>query len=182
MITWRGVGVDRLEQVRLHVSGLRIKAYGRIISAATADSEAFSASYELITNDAGVTKRLSIHLLRESGESQLGLSHDDENLWLVRTNGDTIRSDFDGAQDVDLAMSPMFNALPIRRFGLNTAPTDVEIPVAYVYLPTGEVKPAQMRYTSGPDGIDVVSPIATAKITVDDNGFVVNYSGLAERV
>ena len=29
----------------------------------------------------------------------------------MRTNGDTIRSDFDGAQDVDLAMSPMFNAL-----------------------------------------------------------------------
>jgi len=183
MITWRGVGVDRLEQVRLHVSGLRIKAYGRIISAATADSEAFSASYELITNDAGVTKRLSIHLLRESGESQLGLSHDDENLWLVRTNGDTtIRSDFDGAQDVDLAMSPMFNALPIRRFGLATAPNDIEIPVAYVYLPTGEVKPAHMHYTSGPDGIDVVSPVATAKITVDENGFVVNYEGLAERV
>ena len=54
--------------------------------------------------------------------------------------------------------------------------------MAYVYLPTGDVKPAQMHYTSGPDGIDVVSPIATAKITVDDNGFVVNYSGLAERV
>ena len=97
MITWRGVGVDRLEQVRMHVSGLRIKAYGRIIAAATDESEAFSASYELITNEVGVTKRLSIHLLRESGESQLGLSHDDENLWLVRTDGDTIRSDFDAS-------------------------------------------------------------------------------------
>ena len=36
MLTWRGEDTDRLEQVRLVVSGARLKAYGRIIAAATA--------------------------------------------------------------------------------------------------------------------------------------------------
>ncbi|NED60911.1 putative glycolipid-binding domain-containing protein, partial [Streptomyces sp. SID10244] len=41
MITWRGESSDRLEQVRLHVTGARIKAYGRIIAAASDEHEAF---------------------------------------------------------------------------------------------------------------------------------------------
>ncbi|MGV9825069.1 MULTISPECIES: putative glycolipid-binding domain-containing protein [unclassified Gordonia (in: high G+C Gram-positive bacteria)] len=182
MITWRGVGADRLEQVRLHVNGARIKAYGRIIAAATAQQEAFSASYELVTNDAGITKRLSIHLLRASGENQYGISRDEENQWLIHTDGETFRGDFNGALDVDLALSPMFNALPIRRLGLAGGAGEFDVPVVYVYLPSGAVEPATLHYSSGADGPTVVSPVATADLTVDANGFVINYPGLAERV
>lgn len=183
LITWRGVDTDRLEQVRLHVAGARIKAYGRIIAAATADQEAFSASYELVTNDAGVTKRLSIHLLRASGETQLGISRDEEDQWLVQSGGETTRSDFNGAEDVDLALSPMFNALPIRRRGLTAAGAGtVEVPVVYVYLPSTQVEPATLQYTAGSAGVGVVSPVAQSTLSVDENGFVVDYPGLATRV
>ncbi|QUD82971.1 putative glycolipid-binding domain-containing protein [Gordonia polyisoprenivorans] len=184
MITWRGVDTDRLEQVRLNVQGARVKAYGRIIAAATADHDAFSASYELVTNDAGVTKRLSIHLVQAGGETQLGMARDEENTWLVQTGGETVRKDFGGAEDVDLALSPMFNALPIRRLHLAAADASgtVEVPVVYVYLPTAVVEPAILRYTPGPDGIGVSSPVATSTLTVDDNGFVIDYQGLASRV
>ncbi|RPA64885.1 hypothetical protein EF294_07305 [Gordonia oryzae] len=184
MITWRGVDTDRLEQVRLNVQGARIKAYGRIIAAATADHDAFSASYELVTNDVGVTKRLSIHLVQAGGETQLGMARDEENTWLVQTGGETVRKDFGGAEDADLALSPMFNALPIRRLHLTGADASgtVEVPVVYVYLPTAVVEPATLRYTPGPDGIGVSSPVATSTLTVDDNGFVIDYPGLASRV
>ncbi|MFW0786173.1 putative glycolipid-binding domain-containing protein [Gordonia sp. CPCC 206044] len=182
MVTWRGVGADRLEQVRLQVSGDRIKAYGRIIAAATDDHEAFSASYELITNDAGVTKRLSVHLLRESGITQLGITRDGEHNWLVQTPDGTQRSDFNGAEDVDLALSPMFNALPIRRHRLHERAGDLDVPVAYLYLPGGVVEPATLHYTAGEDSIEVVSPVVTSTLTVDANGFVVDYAGLATRV
>ncbi|QTI69286.1 putative glycolipid-binding domain-containing protein [Gordonia polyisoprenivorans] len=184
MITWRGVDTERLEQVRLNVQGARVKAYGRIIAAATADHDAFSASYELVTNDAGVTKRLSIHLVQAGGETQLGMARDEENTWLVQTGGETVRKDFGGAEDVDLALSPMFNALPIRRLHLTAADASdtVEVPVVYVYLPTAVVEPATLRYTPGPAGIGVSSPVATSTLTVDDNGFVIDYPGLASRV
>ncbi|WP_074852119.1 putative glycolipid-binding domain-containing protein [Gordonia westfalica] len=183
VLTWRGEDTDRLEQVRLVVSGARLKAYGRIIAAATDDHEAFSASYELQTTDTGVTKRLTVHLIREDGETQFGITRDNEGTWLVRRpDGEVIQSDFEGAEDVDLALSPMFNALPLRRRRLAPADGTVDVPVMYVYLPSGEMKPATMSYTATADGIDLVSPLATTTITLDDNGFVTDYPGLARRV
>ncbi|GAC67705.1 putative glycolipid-binding domain-containing protein [Gordonia soli] len=183
LITWRGEGTDRLEQVRVHVSGERIKAYGRIIAAADGEQEAFSASYELVTNDLGVTKRLSVHLVRESGETQIGILRDGEHNWLIQTSEGTIREDFSEAQDVDLALSPLFNALPIRRRRIAEAAGAVEVPVAYLYLPSSRVEAATLTYTpNSSGGIDVVSPVANSTITIDDNGFVVDYTDLAHRV
>lgn len=182
MITWRRLTNSRLEQVRLHVSGERIKAYGRIISAES-DQEPFSASYELITNDVGVTKRLSIHLVRSGGESQVAITRDGENNWLVQTPEGTVHSDFNGAQDIDIAMSPMFKSLPIRRLGLHRgAVGDHSIPVVYVYLPETRVEGATMTYNAGADAIDITTPIASTSVTVDDNGFVLDYAGISTRI
>ncbi len=186
MLTWRGADTNRLEQVRIHTTGLRLKAYGRIIAAANGEQEAFSASYEIHTDDAGITKRLAVHLHRVSGGSQLNVSRDVEGNWLVQADGrEPVRSDFNGAEDVDVALSPMFNALPIRRLGLHKDATTVDVPVLYLYLPSGAVEPATLQYTShgaGTDAIDVVSPVTTSTITADDLGFVIDYAGLAERV
>ncbi|WP_211188711.1 putative glycolipid-binding domain-containing protein [Gordonia asplenii] len=182
MITWRRLTNSRLEQVRLHVSGIRIKAYGRIISAEP-EQEPYSASYELITNDIGVTKRLSIHLVRAGGESQVAISRDGENNWLVQTAEGTVHSDFNGAQDIDIAMSPMFKSLPIRRLGLHRdAAGEQSIPVVYVYLPETRVEGATMTYNAGADAIDITTPIASTAVTVDDNGFVLDYAGISTRI
>lgn len=182
IMTWRGIGEDRLEQVRVAVTGERVKAYGRIIGAATETHEAFSASYDLVTNDAGLIKRLSLHLVRAGGDTQISITRDGQDAWLVQSARGMERSDFGGAQDVDLALSPFFNALPIRRLGLRAGTETVAVPVAYLYLPSGEVSAATLQYTPAEDGIGIVSPVAETTITVDENGFVLNYPGLAERV
>ncbi len=182
LITWRRLTNTRLEQVRLHVTGERIKAYGRIISA-EADQEPFSASYELLTNDAGITRRLSIHLVQASGESQIAITRDGENNWLIKTADGTVHSDFNGALDVDIAMSPMFKTLPIRRLGLHHNPDGVhEIPVVYIYLPDAKIDAATMTYNAGESAIDITTPIASTSVTVDDNGFVLDYAGISTRV
>jgi uncharacterized protein len=183
MMTWRGVGAERLEQVRVTVTGQRIKAYGRIIAAATADHEAFSASYDLITTDTGLTKRLSLHLVRASGDTQISITRDGQDVWLVQTARGMQRSDFGGAQDVDLALSPFLNALPIRRFGLqDPSAKPVVVPAAYLYLPSGEFAAESLQYTPGKSGLGIVGPVASTTITVDQNGFVRDYPGLAERI
>ncbi|MFZ2240548.1 MAG: putative glycolipid-binding domain-containing protein [Gordonia amarae] len=188
MVTWRGLDAIRLEQVRLYVSGARIKAYGRIIAAAHDDKEAFSASYELITNDEGVTKRFSVHLVRASGESQLAINRDGEHNWLVQTADGTIRSDFNGAEDIDMALSPMFNALPIRRYAFRAgrrvpAGEHAEVPVVYLYLPEARVEAATMKYTKlKGNQVSLEGPVASSTVTFDENGFVINYEGLSERV
>jgi len=60
MLTWRSHDLTRIESTRVHVSGNRIKAYGRIAAAATDTHPAFSASYDLVTEDNGATNRLSL--------------------------------------------------------------------------------------------------------------------------
>lgn len=131
ILTWRAHDVPRMESVRTQLSGNRIKAYGRIVSAATDVTPPFSASYDLVTDESGATKRLSMTVTLAERERQLSIARDEENMWLVQDHsGHTARNASDGALDVDVVFSPFFNALPIRRTGLHRRTDSVTLPVA----------------------------------------------------
>ena len=120
----------------MQLSGNRIKAYGRIVAAATASHPAFSASYDLVTDDSGATKRLSLTVTLAERERQLSIARDEENMWLVQDHQNQAkREPYDGALDVDVIFSPFFNALPIRRTGLYQQAESISLPVVYVRLP-----------------------------------------------
>ena len=143
ILTWRAHDVPRMESVRVQLSGNRIKAYGRIVAAATPSHPAFSASYDLVTDEAGATKRLSLTVTLAERERQLSIARDEENMWLVQHHtGESKRAAYDGALDVDVIFSPFFNALPIRRTGLYQRNDSVTCPVVYVRLPELSVDPA----------------------------------------
>ncbi len=163
-----------------------MKAYGRIVSAATDSTPAFSASYDLVTDESGATKRLSLSVTLAERDRQLSIARDEENMWLVQEHsGQTSRGSYDGALDVDVVFSPFFNALPIRRTGLYRRSDSVSVPVVYVWLPDLTVKPATITYTSDVaegSAIHLHSPAADTSITVDRDGFIVDYPNLAERI
>lgn len=183
VLTWRAHDVPRLESVRVQLSGKRIKAYGRIVAAATDKNPAFSASYDLVTDETGGTKRLSLTVTLAKHERQLSIARDEENMWLVQDHqGQTKRSDYDGAVDVDVQFSPFFNALPIRRTELYNTQEKLSLPVVYVNLPDLSVNAATISYESTDDGIKLHSPIAQTTITVDSDGFILDYPSLAERI
>jgi hypothetical protein len=183
ILTWRAHDVPQMESVRVQLSGNRIKAYGRIVAAATKSHPAFSASYDLVTDEAGGTKRLSLTVTLAERERQLSIARDEENMWLVQHHtGESKRSDYGGALDVDVIFSPFFNALPIRRTGLYQRSDSVALPVVYVTLPELSVDPVSISYTSAADGIKLHSPVADTTITVDADGFILDYPGLAERI
>ncbi|MBX7431071.1 putative glycolipid-binding domain-containing protein [Mycobacterium sp. Y57] len=184
ILTWRAHDGRRMESVRVQLSGDRIKAHGRIVAAATGSHPAFSASYDLVTDESGATKRLSLTITLAERERQLSIAHDEENMWLVQDHsGETSRSAYDGAVDVDVIFSPFFNALPIRRTRVFQRPGEsVTLPVVYVRVPDLSVDVATIGYTTGADGIKLNSPVAETTITVDDDGFILNYPGLAERI
>lgn len=173
-----------MESVRVQLSGKRIKAYGRIVAAATASHPAFSASYDLVTDETGATKRLSLSVTLAERERQLSIARDEENMWLVQDHTQTKRSDFGGALDVDVVFSPFFNALPIRRTGLHERAESMTLPVVYVRLPDFSVETASISYSSSGRGAPVKlhSPVADTTITVDPDGFILDYPGLAERI
>lgn len=186
VLTWRSQDGTQMESARVQLAGGRIKAHGRIVAAATPEHPAFSASYNLVTDDSGATKRLSIDITTPERERQLSIARDEENMWLVTGHQGESRSAYGGALDVDMVLSPFFNALPIRRLGLHQHADSVTLPVVYVYLPALTVSAATISYRSyGPDsgdGIEVHSPIADTTVVVDDNGFILEYPGLAERI
>ena len=90
-----------------------------------------------------------------------------------------------GVFDVDLGGSPLTNTLPIRRLDLARAENGVahRLSVAWVLLPSLEVIQADQIYTAIGDGkVRCAGETFSADLTVDDDGFVIDYPGLAERV
>ncbi|TWJ24586.1 putative glycolipid-binding domain-containing protein [Micromonospora endolithica] len=88
------------------------------------------------------------------------------------------------ARDVDLGGSALFNTLPIRRLGLAGKPADTphRITVAWVLVPSLQVVAAEQVYTGmGPGRVKFRSDTFTAELSVDDEGFVRRYPGVAER-
>ncbi|MGW4240873.1 putative glycolipid-binding domain-containing protein [Nocardia sp. NPDC004722] len=182
ILTWRAHNASRMESARVVLSGNRIRAAGRIIAGDCEDHPAFSASYDLVTDELGVTKRLSLRSTLATGERHASIARDEEDYWLIDAGNTHVRSTFGGALDVDVVLSPFFNTLPIRRYGLAHASEDVQVPVVYVRLPDLLVQEASLTYSSGPDGIHVLSPVSSATVTVDEDGFLLDYPGLAERI
>lgn len=187
VLTWRAHDVPRMESVRVQLSGNRIKAYGRIVAAATESHPPFSASYDLVTDDSGATKRLSLTVTLAERERQLNIARDEENMWLVQDKqNQASRAPYEGALDVDVIYSPFFNALPIRRTGLYQRAEAISLPVVYVRLPELTVETVTIDYSSEAPGsgagIKLKSPVADTTITVDEDGFILDYPGLAERI
>ncbi|EUA24183.1 glycolipid-binding family protein [Mycobacterium xenopi 3993] len=156
------------------------------MAAATASNPAFGAYYDLQTDETGATKRLGLTVTLAERERQLSVARDEENMWLVTDHRGESRAAYDGALDVDVVFSPFFNALPIRRCGLHEHAESITVPMVYVRLPEMSVDAATVSYTStgrgSTEGIKLRSPVADTTITVDADGFIVDYPGLAERI
>lgn len=173
-----------MESVRIQVSGNRIKANGRIVSAATATNPAFGAYYDLQTDEAGATKRLGMTVTLAERERVFSFARDEENMWLVTDHQGEHRAAYNGALDVDVVFSPFFNALPVRRLGLHEQAASVTLPVVYVHLPEMSITADTVSYSSigSLDQIKLRSPISDTTLSVDEDGFIVDYPGLAERI
>lgn len=187
MLTWRGADAERMEQVRLNISGGRIRGYGRIISAATDEYEAYSVSYELVTTASGVTRRLSVRMLKASGEISLEISRDLDGRWLVQTPDSVVHSDFGGADTVDLWHSPFLKSLVVRRYGLIDGFSRIDVPVVELSLPACSVDVVEKSYTFdalGPDGgaATLSSPRGIWDLMVDADGLVTEFPGVADRL
>lgn len=184
MLTWRAQDVSRMESVRIQVSGNRIRANGRIVAAATASNPAFGAYYDVQTDETGATKRLGITVTLAERERVLSIARDEENMWLITDHQGEHRAAYNGALDVDVVFSPFFNALPIRRLGLHERAESVTLPVVYVNVPDMSIAAETVSYesTGGPEGIKLHSPVAETTVKVDDEGFIVDYPGLAELI
>ena len=199
MLAWAGMDGLRLEAARVVLGGRSMRASGSLISARQDSAEAYSASYSLATDEAGVVQRLTVRTIRSQGEQYVSLTRSEEGIWLVDRVDQgvgTVRTHFGGALDVDLAFCTLFNALPVRRLDLHRAPAQQDLtqhdltryddlPMAFVSLPGLEVSCVKQTYRTVAVGettvVSFASELFEAELTVDADGLVLEYPGLARR-
>ncbi len=148
--------------------------------------------YRIEIDDSWIFKSLSISVTDEISEFDDGpLDLDGDRLELVRTPNGHWDHDYAGSAvnlsactDIDIAITPFTNTLPIRRLELDVGEA-AEIDVVYVTVPDLTLAPASQRYTRLTERLYRFESLASgfiADITVDEHGLVTDYPELFRRV
>jgi hypothetical protein len=171
LLVWRGVEEWLAEACEVTVDGDRLQGRGVQLGA---EPRPYRADYELTTGPDWVTERLNV----SCAGSRLELVRHDDGTWTA--NGEPL-PDVQGALDCDLAFSPLTNFMPARRMTGDAA----DHVMAWVSLPDLGVRRSEQRYERIDEhrvryvGLD---SDFTAELELDEDGFVVRYPRLAERV
>lgn len=142
------------------------------------EGKPLEASYLVEADSAWRTRRVRVEV---AGGDTLEILSDGQGHWR-RVDG-TALLELDGCLDPDISMTPFTNTVAIRRLGSKVGEA-AEIKVAYILVPELSLRAAPQRYTHVSerlwrfDGLDIDF---TADITVDEDGFVVEYPGLFRR-
>ena len=158
----------------------------------------YRLDYEVETAVEFVTSRLRVASRGEGWRRTLDLRRSEAGVWnldpdevgdvdLPPSGGDP--TSFADALDCDLGLSPVTNLMPILRHDLLSGAGRVELITAWVSVPDLSVRPDGQRYSylRGAPGHHVIRYEATdgsfaADITVDRDGIVVEYPGVARRL
>jgi hypothetical protein len=121
----------------------------------------------------------------ERGSRELWV--DDDGSW--RHRGFEQVPDLTGCIDIDIAVTPFTNTLPIRRLQLLEEGQSAEIAVAWIHIPELTIENARQRYTllertstGARYRFEGLSSGFQADLDVDADGLVIDYPGLWERV
>ena len=158
------------------------------------DPVAYRLDYVLETGPGFVTTRLDVSSRGAGWSRRLVLRRDGAGAWTVdaetegnpelpAAGGDAAA--LAGALDCDLGLSPVTNLMPIMRHELLSAPGQVELAMAWVSVPGLAVELDGQRYTSAGQNrvrYDALDGGFSAIITMDDDGLVADYPGVARRI
>lgn len=181
-VVWTMLFAPGMEHLRLESGGDDIRADGVVV--AVIEGTPIRASYE-VRCDRTWTCRAARVSLAGSPERSIDFRADGRGGW---TTGDgQALPELAGCLDVDIAVTPFTNTLPIRRLPL--APAAHEISVVYVHVPTLEMRRVGQRYTclerradGGRWRYEGLDTGFTAELEVDSDGLVVEYPGVFRRV
>jgi uncharacterized protein len=138
------------------------------------------ATYEVHCDETWHTHRVQVERTIGSDLKKLTLTVESRGLW--RSSGQELR-DVHGCEDVDLALTPATNTLPIRRLNLPVGGAE-SVVAAWVRLPELAVQRLPQRYTRLSKSTYRYESNTgfSAEIAVDDLGLVTTYPGAWERI
>ncbi|HEX5831010.1 MAG TPA: putative glycolipid-binding domain-containing protein [Gemmatimonadaceae bacterium] len=177
-LLWRREDEPGMEHFRLHVGDGGARLTGTVLLAH--DGAPLHAEYEVECSVAWETRAVRVTQRYGGAERALVRTVSDGRWWRDGADVPTLH----GCVDVDIAVTPSTNTLPIRRLRMAVGETR-EITAAWVRLPELVVQPLVQRYTR----VDArrwryESPAHgfATELEVDELGIVVRYPPVWERV
>ena len=183
-LSWSSDDGRRLETVRVVITERGLRASGYLI---VVGRVSLGASYSLLCDSTGRTRRLTVRSDSLTSERGLSLTRTPGGPWLDGAGKSPPMPDLDVAFDIDVNASAFTNSLAIRRLGLHQRYGEESITVAEIAVPDLTVEPVQHRYktiavTADGARIDHHGPSGHHEITVDRQGFVLNVPNLSYRL
>ncbi len=167
--------------------GLRASGYLVVVG-----RHSYGATYTVLCNAAGRTRRLNVQSDSALTERGLSLTRTPGGPWLdgagkAPPRGQPTGPDLNTALDIDLTASAFSNSLAIRRLGLHRRYGTEKVLVAEIAIPDLQVTPLLHTYrtvslTSDGAKINHHGPAGTHDITVDGHGFVIDLPQLSYRL
>ena len=188
-LLWQGADELRLEAARVRLESGGIRARGVQLGVAPL---AYRVDYEVETDDQLVTRHAAVWASGDGWSRKLELHRDPGGGWrcaashtgdaaLAEPGGDA--ASLAGADDCDLASSPLFNTMPALRTGLLDHQGAADFTMAWIGVPDLAVEPSPQRYEHlRPGTVRFTSEDFHADIDYDGLGLVVDYPQVARRV
>jgi uncharacterized protein len=173
-VLWQGVETGALDRCRLEAvpDGLRLS--GTVLTAEFGTP--LDVRYLVEADPAGLTRRVELAL--DGGAVHRVLVADGTGRWHWE-GGDADLAEVDGALDVDLAVTPATNTLPIRRLTDLDVGRAAELRMAWVQFPGLAVLESAQRYERlAADRWRFSAGDFSAELLVDPHGLVLDYGGL----
>lgn len=158
----------------------------------------YRLDYELDTTGDFITSRIHAVSRGEGWRRELDLRRDAAGVWSVAASGQgQLALEPAGGDarclvetlDCDLELSPITNMMPILRHGLTKGGGPIELTMAWIAVPALSVRADRQRYRHGLSAADhhviryeAVDGTFAADITVDADGVVIDYPGVARRL
>jgi hypothetical protein len=178
-VLWRRLDEPAMEYSRLQEFAGGYIFDGRVLTVLS--GQPAEVHYSVMCDPGWQTQHAHAAINQGTSTRQVLLRRDEQNQWW---RGEDRLPDLDGVVDVDLALTPSTNTLPIRRLHLDIGESK-SIDTAWVRFPelTPLSKPqrytriAAHRYRFESDG-----GAFTAEIEVDEVGVMIRYGDMWERV
>lgn len=177
-LIWQGIAFQSLEYFKLKEENGNYIAASRIIG--YYNDSMYTTDYQIsIDKDWKTTSFLiesEINMIRHTLKGKRI-----QNEWEIN---DRINPDFKDFNFIDISLTPFTNTLPINKLKLPENGSE-EINVIYIDVLNNVIKPVSQQYTrmtSDTYHYDNLHTDFKADIVVDEDGLVISYPGLFEKI
>jgi len=177
-VIWKGIYYNSLEYFQLSENEDAFIANSKIIGAY--EDKSYLIEYILKIDKEWRVQSFEIEFEINSVKKKLfGLKKNND--WTINGNS---ASSFSGFAFIDISLTPFTNTLPIRNLHLNHG-QEKKVNVIYIDILETDIKPARQKYRRSTDvnfRYENIPNDFEADIDVDEDGLVVFYPSLFERV